>query len=84
MENNTILKKKLLYRATHRGTKEMDLLLGNFVKININKLSLLDLKQLEKLLNFEDEYLFNILFKKRNKIMINNAKIYELLKKFRI
>ena len=84
MENNTILKKKLLYRATHRGTKEMDLLLGNLVKKNINKLSILDLKELEKFLNHEDEYLFNLLFKKKNKIKINNPKIYELLEKFRI
>ena len=84
MENNTILKKKLLYRSTHRGTKEMDLLLGNFVKRNINKLSILDLKELEKFLNHEDEYLFNLLFNKKNKIKINNPKIYELLEKFRI
>ena len=29
------LKKKIIYRSTYRGTKEMDLLLGNFVKRNI-------------------------------------------------
>ena len=27
-----ILKKKILYRSSYRGTKEMDLLLGSFVK----------------------------------------------------
>ena len=27
-----ILKKRLLYRASYRGTKEMDILLGQFVK----------------------------------------------------
>ena len=32
MANNEILKKQIIYRSTHRGTKEMDLLLGNFVK----------------------------------------------------
>ena len=30
------LKKKLLYRASYRGTKEMDILLSQFVKKNIN------------------------------------------------
>ena len=32
MTNKEILKKQIIYRATHRGTKEMDILLGNFVK----------------------------------------------------
>ena len=27
-----LLKKKLLYRASYRGTKEMDILLSSFVK----------------------------------------------------
>ena len=31
-----ILKKKLIYRAGYRGTKEMDILLSNFVDKNIN------------------------------------------------
>ena len=36
MTNKDILKKQIIYRSTHRGTKEMDLLLGNFTKKNIN------------------------------------------------
>ena len=31
-EKLEILKKKLLYRASYRGTKEMDILLSSFVK----------------------------------------------------
>ena len=31
-----IFKKKLLYRASYRGTKEMDILLSSFVKKYIN------------------------------------------------
>ena len=30
-------KKKLLYRSSYRGTKEMDILLSNFVKKYIDK-----------------------------------------------
>ena len=37
------LKKKIKYRATYRGTKEMDLLLGNFVRKYINRFSIKDL-----------------------------------------
>ena len=32
MNEINYLKKKIIYRAEYRGTKEMDLLLGNFVK----------------------------------------------------
>lgn len=33
---NEILKKKLLYRSTHRGCKEMDLMLSTFIKSKID------------------------------------------------
>ena len=53
------LKKKLLYRASYRGTKEMDILLSNFVKKNINIFDKNQLKDLENFLKFEDEIIFN-------------------------
>ena len=31
-----LFKKKLLYRASYRGTKEMDILLSSFVKKHVN------------------------------------------------
>ena len=34
-EKLEIFKKKLLYRASYRGTKEMDILLSSFVKFHI-------------------------------------------------
>ena len=36
MNSIDLLKKKILYRSEYRGTKEMDLLLSNFVKKYIN------------------------------------------------
>ena len=33
------LKKKIIYRANYRGTKEMDLLLSKFVDKYLNRLS---------------------------------------------
>ena len=47
MTNKKILKKKIVYRAVHRGTKEMDLLLGNFVKKHIDEFNDTELKDLE-------------------------------------
>ena len=37
------LKKKIIYRSNYRGTKEMDKLLGAFVKEYIDKLNKEDL-----------------------------------------
>ena len=38
-----IFKKKLIYRASYRGTKEMDILLSSFVSRYINDLNEIDL-----------------------------------------
>ena len=53
------LKKKIIYRSNYRGTKEMDKLLGAFTNTYINQLNEKDLLDLQKLLNIEDEDLFN-------------------------
>ena len=49
-EKLEIYKKKILYRASYRGTKEMDILLSSFVKKHINNLDDKLLKELEKFL----------------------------------
>ena len=61
MINIDELKKKIIYRSNYRGTKEMDKLLGAFVKKYINDLSHDDLMKLEKLLNIDDSNLYNFL-----------------------
>ena len=45
MNSIELLKKKILYRSEYRGTKEMDLLLSNFVKKYINNFDIEELKQ---------------------------------------
>ena len=45
------LKKKLTYRSTHRGCKEMDLLLSSFVIEYIKDSSTIALKELEEFLD---------------------------------
>ena len=47
-----ILKKRIVYRAGYRGTKEMDILLSSFVNKNINSFDENQLVQLENLLNY--------------------------------
>ena len=57
--NIDLLKKKIIYRSSYRGTKEMDKLLGSFTKKYIEILSPKDLIDLEKLLDIDDTNLYN-------------------------
>ena len=54
MNELEIFKKKLIYRSNYRGTKEMDILLSEFVRKNINKFNKAQLNELDKFLDFED------------------------------
>ena len=58
-EKLEIFKKKLLYRASYRGTKEMDILLSSFVKKYIEIFNEDQLKELEIFLKFEDQTILN-------------------------
>ena len=66
MINKEILKKQIIYRSSHRGTKEMDLLLGNFVKKHINNFSETELIDLKRLLYIEDEIIHDWYLKKNH------------------
>ena len=52
------LKKKIIYRASYRGTKEMDILLTSFVNKIIHDLDLKNLKELLELLELDDDTLY--------------------------
>ena len=54
------LKKKIIYRANYRGTKEMDKLMGTFAKIYINQLTDDELPLLCDLLDLDDENLYKL------------------------
>ncbi len=55
MSHQEILRKRLLYQSHHRGTKEMDLVLGKFVQQNLNSMSYEQLKKFESLLALPDQ-----------------------------
>jgi antitoxin CptB len=80
--NTDVLKKKIIYRSIYRGTKEMDMLLGSFVKKYINILRDKELIYLSDLLKIDDEnlYKFNQGQKMHIEIEINN--VTELFRNF--
>ena len=77
------LKKKIIYRATYRGTKEMDKLLGAFVNKYIDDLSINNLMDLEKLLDIDDNNLYNFYNGIETDVNFNNNYINLLYKNFK-
>lgn len=71
---------KLIYRSWHRGTKELDLILGNFISENIQNLSNIEIKNYEILLNCEDPDIYKWIV---NQEEPNNSTLKDLISKIR-
>ena len=84
MKNIDNLKKKILYRSERRGTKEMDLLLSNFVKRYVNFLNEGELYELESLLNIDDEVLYKWYLNNERTTLIPENSITKKLKEFKL
>jgi antitoxin CptB len=54
MADDNSRRKRALYRAHHRGTKEMDIVLGGFADAEIARLSASDMDRFEVLLALPD------------------------------
>ena len=78
------IKRKIKYRSEYRGIKELDLLLGNFVKKYVNNFNQEELIDLYNILEIEDEIIYEWYFKKNNKKTIPKNKVSDLLKDFKI
>jgi antitoxin CptB len=52
-------RKRLLWRATHRGIREMDLILGGYVARRIAALAEAELAELEVIIEIPDQLLLN-------------------------
>ena len=79
--NKEDLKNKIIYRASYRGTKEMDILMTAFVKSLINDLDENYLKTLDLFINMDDETLISIK-KKESLINYKDEKILSIIEKF--
>ena len=84
MVNKEILKKQIIYRSMHRGTKEMDLLLGNFVNKHVDELNSTELKDLAKLLFIEDDVIYKWYIEKNSDKRIPKTKVSLMLKNFKL
>ena len=84
MTNKEILKKKIIYRSTHRGSKEMDILLSSFVNKYIDDLDEISLFDLEKFLDFEDEIILNFYNYSLVEKKIDENKISKIFKDYKL
>ncbi len=53
-----VVRKRVLYRSTHRGCRETDILVGKFVEANIQSLSAAELRLIEDLLEESDNDIY--------------------------
>ena len=77
------LKKKIIYRSTYRGTKEMDTLISSFTKKIINDLDGDELISLSNLLDIDDENLYKLNQGLSTTVDIEENKVSKLLKEFK-
>ena len=78
------IKKMIIYRSNYRGTKEMDKLLGSFVKNYIDKFTIEELKELEKFLDLDDELIYDFYKGKSKNIGFTNKKILNTFINFKL
>ena len=77
------LKKKIIYRSTYRGTKEMDALISSFTKKVINDLNAEQLIDLSILLEIDDENLYKLNQGISPTVNIKENKVSKLFKEFK-
>jgi antitoxin CptB len=76
-------RKRLLFRCWHRGTREMDLILGRFADAEIATLSDDDLTELEVLLEVPDPDLYAAVTGHRELAPAEAGRLFERIKAFR-
>ncbi len=77
------IKKMIIYRSNYRGTKEMDKLLGSFTSKYLNQLNDKELNELIKLLEIDDNNLYNFYNGLNTDIVFEDNKINNLFKNFK-
>ena len=81
-QNKEDLKNKIIYRASYRGTKEMDILMTAFVRSIINNIDENYLETLNDFVNMDDETLIS--FKKKESLdNIKDKNLLDIIDRFK-
>ncbi|MGH1398106.1 MAG: succinate dehydrogenase assembly factor 2 [Alphaproteobacteria bacterium] len=73
-------RRKLIFRSDHRGTKEMDLILGSFAKKHVPTMSEDELSTFEEILKENDPNLYNWITGKEPEPDTVKSTVFESLK----
>ena len=73
-----VVRKRLSIRSWRRGTKELDLILGQFSDKNLNKLKMSELNLYEQFLSNDDYLIYNWLFSKEDSPKIFKSLIKQI------
>ncbi len=84
MSKTDSLKKKIKYRSEYRGIKEMDLILGSFVKKYVDSFSYEELLDLYNILEKDDDTIFKWYSNNENNEEIAKSNVSNLLKNFKL
>ena len=75
-----VFRKRLSIRSWRRGTKELDLILGNFSDENLNGFQMYELELYEQFLSNEDYLIYNWLFNKEESPRLFNSLVKRIQK----
>ena len=76
-------RKRLAFRCWHRGTREMDLMLGRFCDRHLAEIDAGQLDRLEKLLENSDPDLYNWITGREDPPPDQDSDVLNLLKRFK-
>ncbi len=74
--------KRILFRAWHRGMREMDLIMGRFAEENLNTMSAADLVEFELLIEVPDRDLLAWITNREDTPQNYDTPVLEALKAF--
>ena len=84
MDDLEISKKKFLYKSSYRGSKEMDLIIGNFAKKFIDLFDKNELHLFSQILDSEDNDLYQWIFGKSETPDHFKNRVFQLLIDFSV
>lgn len=76
----SVVRKKLSIRSWRRGTKELDLILGQFSQENLINFEMSELELYEQFLSNDDHLIYNWLFEKEDSPRIYKSLIKQIKK----
>ena len=76
----SVVRKKLSIRSWRRGTKELDLILGQFSQENLINFEMSELELYEQFLSNDDHLIYNWLFEKEDSPRIYKSLVEQIKK----